>query len=117
VSLFFLPSHGSKDADVTGRVWYWGDLDPPGLRIAVDASGAATAATVPEIRSAAGLWVAHGQRPIQDSGGIDWSAAPGRHWLGVQMWDQLAHVRDANGRVAHESVPAEIIAAWAAAIE
>jgi hypothetical protein len=48
---------------------------------------------------------------LQDSGGIDWSAAPGRHWLGVQMWDQLAHVRDANGRVAQESVPAEIIAA------
>jgi hypothetical protein len=101
---------------VTGRVWYWGDLDPPGLRIAHDAAAAATAAAVPQILPATGLWKAMGNRPIQDEGKVDWSTGLGRHWLGAQLWDQLTHVRAAKGRVAQESVPPEIIATWASEI-
>jgi hypothetical protein len=102
---------------VTGRVWYWGDLDPPGLRIAADAAAAAIAAAAPQIQPAADLWAAMASRPVQNAGDIDWSTAPGSHWLGAQLWDLLAHVCDARGRVAQESVPARTIAAWAASIQ
>jgi len=102
---------------VTGRVWYWGDLDPPGLRIAADAAAAATVAAAPQVQPAVGLWAALADRPVQDAGEIDWSTAPGSHWLGAQLWDQLQYVRDAGGRIAQESVPARIIATWAAGID
>lgn len=101
---------------VTGRVWYWGDLDPAGLRIAEDAAAAANAAAVPQILPATGLWKAMGNRPVQDEGKVDWSTEPGRDWLGAQLWDQLTHIRTASGRVAQESVPPEIIASWASGI-
>ncbi len=97
----------------TGRVWYWGDLDPPGLLIAAEAAAAATAAAASRILPATGLWAAMANCPVQEPRSIDWSSAPGQRWLGAQLWDQLAHVRRANGRVAQESVPAEMIAAWA----
>jgi len=102
---------------VTGRAWYWGDLDPPGLLIATDAAAAATSAAVSPVLTAVGLWAAMGDCPIQQAGEIDWSAAPGCRWLGAQLWDQLDHIREEKGRVAQESVPPEIIAAWAATIE
>jgi hypothetical protein len=101
---------------VTGRVWYQGDLDPPGLRIAEDAAAAATAAAVPQILPATGLWKAMGNRPVQDEGKVDWPTGLSRHWLGTQLWDQLTHIRAAKGRVAQESVPPEIIATWASEI-
>lgn len=101
---------------VTGRVWYWGDLDPPGLRIAEDAAAAATAAAVPQILPATGLWKAMGNRPVQDTGKVDWPTGMGRHWLGAQLWDELTHIRAAKGRVAQESVPPGIIATWASEI-
>jgi hypothetical protein len=101
---------------VTGRAWYWGDLDPPGLLIAAAAAAAATSAAVPPILTAVGLWAAMGDCPIQQAGDIDWSAAAGCHWLGAQLWDQLQHIRDAKGRVAQESVSPEVITTWAATI-
>jgi hypothetical protein len=55
-----------------------------------------------------------GAAPIQESGDIDWAAAPGHHWLGRQLWDGLACVRDANGRVVQEAVLASVIRDWAA---
>ena len=48
---------------VTGRVWHWGDLDPPGLRIAEDASAADTAATVPQTPARHRALEGHGQSP------------------------------------------------------
>lgn len=98
---------------VTGCVWYWGDLDPAGLVIATDAAAAATAAQVAQVRPAAGLWSAMGNRPIQETGDVDWLTTPGRHWLGTELWRQLARIRDAKGRVAQESVPAAVIGDWA----
>jgi len=97
---------------VAGRVWYWGDLDPPGLIIAADAAATASATAGPQILPATGLWAAMANFPVQEPGSIDWSAAPGRRWLGGQLWDHLARVHRASGRVAQEAVHAELIAAW-----
>ncbi|WUI01547.1 DUF2220 domain-containing protein [Spirillospora sp. NBC_00431] len=96
---------------VTGTVWYWGDMDPDGLAIA---SGAAAVGTIP-ILPARALWVAMAERPVQSPGTIDWTATPGREWLGPELWTQLAEIRSASGRVAQEAVPSTVIAEWAAA--
>jgi hypothetical protein len=101
---------------VAGRVWYWGDLDPAGLLIAAEAASAATAAAMPPILPATGLWAAMAGRPVQEAGSVDWSATPGRDWLGPDLWGRLAHVRDASGRVAQESVQAIAISDWTASI-
>jgi hypothetical protein len=98
---------------VAGTAWYWGDLDPAGLTIASDAAAAAAAAGLPEIRPAAALWAAMAHRPVQNTGNVNWSAMRGRNWLGNQLWEQTAVVREARGRVAQESVPAHILASWA----
>lgn len=100
---------------VRGVVWYWGDLDPDGLTIAAHAAAATTTAT-PQIRPATALWAAMAERPIQNHGTIDWTAAPGRDWLGPELWIRLAAVRSAGGRVAQESVPASVIEDWAKTI-
>jgi hypothetical protein len=70
---------------VTGRVWYWGDLDPAGLQIAEDAASAPTVAEVPQILPAIGLWEAMSNRPIRDKGEVGWSNQPGRNWLGIHL--------------------------------
>lgn len=98
---------------ITGEVWYWGDLDPAGLTIAAEAAKAAKEIGAPPIRPACDLWIATAGRPIQEPGHFDWSAEPGRDWVGAELWDQFSHVRDANGRVAQESVPFTAIIEWA----
>ncbi|GGN88940.1 hypothetical protein GCM10010112_72880 [Actinoplanes lobatus] len=97
---------------VTGTVWYWGDLDPAGLTIASDAAAAAAAAGLPDIKPAAALWAAMAERPVQNIGNVDWSAIPGRGWLGEHLWQQTATVRETRGRVAQESIPAHVLASW-----
>jgi hypothetical protein len=101
---------------VTGVVWYWGDLDPAGLMIATDAAAAAAAARLPEIRPASALWAAMADHPVQNTGNVNWSATFGRDWLGDRLWERTAAVREARGRVAQESVPADVLASWAAAV-
>jgi len=98
---------------VTGRVWYWGDLDPTGLEIAGTAADAAAIAILP----ARTLWSAMADRPVQESGRIEWTGASGRGWLGDELWDELAPVRNSAGRVAQEAVPPEAIAAWARVLD
>ncbi|MCY1144124.1 hypothetical protein OWR29_39530 [Actinoplanes sp. Pm04-4] len=98
---------------VTGTVWYWGDLDPAGLTIASDAATAAAAAGLPDIKPAVALWAAMAERPVQNTGSVNWSAMPGRDWLGDQLWQQTARVRETRGRVAQENVPAHALASWA----
>jgi hypothetical protein len=53
------------------------------------------------------------KRPVQEAGDVDWSTSPGREWLGPELWDHFASIRNAKGRVAQESVPPSIISAWA----
>jgi Uncharacterized protein conserved in bacteria C-term(DUF2220) len=90
---------------IRGTVWYWGDMDPDGLTIAVEAANAAAASGGPAIRPAAQLWAAMADSPVQNSGNVDWPPAAGQHWLGTELFDQLDAVRQARGRVAQESVP------------
>lgn len=98
---------------VRGTVWYWGDMDPEGLSIAASSADAARAEAV-EIRPPVALWAAMAQRPAQDRGSIDWTAEPGREWLGPELWERLALIRSVSGRVAQESVPASVMTDWAA---
>jgi Uncharacterized protein conserved in bacteria C-term(DUF2220) len=100
---------------VTGRVWYWGDLDPAGVDIAVAAANAATQTGGPPILPAARLWAAMAERRIQDVGAVQWKNASAKTWFGTHLWDQLEPVRKAAGRVAQESVPTTAIADWASA--
>lgn len=100
---------------VRGVVWYWGDMDPEGLAIAADAAAVAAMDT-PQVRPAFALWAAMAERPVQNRGTIDWTADPGREWLGPELWARLAVIRSAGGRVAQESVAATVIADWATAL-
>lgn len=107
--------------DVAGRgqaegvIWYWGDLDPDGLVIA---SEAAVAGELNElrVRPADALWEAMAERPVQDPGTVDWTAAPGEEWLGSPLWHRLGHIRSVGGRVAQESVAAAALVSWAAGL-
>ncbi|MBL7500563.1 hypothetical protein I6A84_43605 [Frankia sp. CNm7] len=98
---------------VRGVVWYWGDLDPAGLMIAVGAATAGAAEGIP-VRPAAGLWAAMVDRPLQDPGTVTWPVGLGRDWLGPELWDRLGAIRDGQGRIAQESVPPAALASWAA---
>lgn len=102
---------------VIGRVWYWGDLDPTGVAIASEAATAAAKANAPPILPAAGLWAALADQPVQDQNQIDWTGTSGHLWLGPELWQRFAHVRDANGRVAQEAVPPRAIDAWASTLD
>ncbi|MBF6221783.1 hypothetical protein IU479_27180 [Nocardia abscessus] len=95
---------------VTGKVWYWGDYDPPGLAIAI---AAAAVTEAPGIHPADGLWAIMATRRVQNSGTIDWTGNTGRDWIGAQLDNQLGHVRSAQGRVAQEAVPVKAIVDWA----
>jgi hypothetical protein len=96
-----------------GIVWYWGDLDPDGLAIAVEAANIAAAVGAPAIRPAAQLWEAMAHSPVQSAGTVDWPRALGQQWLGTELFDRLDKVRKARGRVAQESVPPSMIGDWA----
>ena len=96
-----------------GTVWYWGDLDPDGLAIAVEAANVATIVGGPAIRPATRLWAAMADAPVQSAGSVDWPVAVGQHWLGTELANRLDMVRRARGRVAQESVPPSVIAEWA----
>jgi hypothetical protein len=99
----------------TGTIWYWGDYDPPGVTTAVEA-GAVGAALGLRIRPAEHLWAAMADRPIQEAGSVPWPADHGRDWLSPALNERLSAIRQAQGRVAQESVPAAAIGAWVSAI-
>jgi hypothetical protein len=94
-----------------GTAWYWGDLDPTGVAIAVAADQAAPGL----IRPAGGLWKALAVLEPSEPGKHTWdqlSGGPG--WFGVELWEATEPVRSARGRVAQEAVPPSTVAAWAA---
>jgi hypothetical protein len=98
---------------IQGTVWYWGDLDPDGLAIAVEAANVATATGGPWIRPAALLWAAMADSPVQSAGSVDWPPTVGQQWLGTELYKRLEAVRRERGRVAQESVSPSVIAEWA----
>jgi hypothetical protein len=95
---------------VRGTTWYWGDYDPPGIDIAVAASGATD--TI-EVEPAAGLWAAMADVGVQGMGEHEWACAGGAEWLGNEVLTRLRHVRAARGRIAQERVPVEVGTSWA----
>jgi hypothetical protein len=99
---------------VHGTTWYWGDLDPVGVDIAVAAAAAGGSAV--DVQPARGLWASFAACPITDAGAYRWTDA-GREWLGPQLWDDLSAARTAGGRVAQEAVSLDVLAGWAAETE
>lgn len=94
-----------------GTAWYWGDLDPTGVDIAV----AASAGRPGTIRPASGLWSSLAACEPVEVGRHEWTEA-GAAWLGADLWELFAPVREAHARVAQEAVPVGVIAAWAGAL-
>lgn len=91
------------------RVWYWGDLDPKGVRIPTTAARVAAAAGLPELEPAGPLWEAMAALPAERCG-CDWSAVPSG-WLGERLWSACTAAREIAGRVAQESVSPEAVSA------
>jgi len=113
---------GSLAADVAGRgpvtgsIWYWGDLDPPGITIATNAAATAAELNMPPVEPAHALWETMADHPAQAAGHHQWPTTFDRHWLGKPLWDRFAHIRSKNARVAQESIAPEAIAEWARAL-
>ena len=100
---------------VLGTVWYWGDYDPLGVTMAIEAAAAGSALGI-SVRPPEYLWVAMADRPIQEAGSVPWPADHGADWLGAATSDRLSAIRAAEGRVAQESVPPAALTTWAATI-
>lgn len=100
---------------VHGTVWYWGDLDPEGVRIAADAAVASEHLGGPQIRPAILLWASMADQPVQSAGEITWPDV-GHEWLGPELHATFAAVRSARGRVAQEAVPQNIVGEWVATL-
>lgn len=96
---------------VLGTTWYWGDLDPTGVNIAVAAAEQARTHLVTEVRPALELWSAFSSCDITQPGTCTWTES-GRVWLGQRLWDELAAVRTAAGRVPQEAVQPGAVAEW-----
>lgn len=95
---------------VRGTIWYWGDYDPIGVEIAIAASRASDAIAV---EPAADLWAAMAHVGVQGVGDHEWARVDGVAWFGDEVWTRLQHVRAAQGRVAQERVPVEVVTSWA----
>lgn len=100
---------------VTGTAWYWGDLDPKGVRIAVDAARVAAAHGVAPIRVPVELWAAHLAVPVTSLGGYQWDDT-GSAWFGENLWSALEPVRAAGGRVSQEACTPTALTAWLRAL-
>lgn len=99
------------------RIWYWGDMDPEGISIAASVATLVTDLGLPPLRPASALWAEMAACAIQEQGSVRWErTSSGERWLGAALWDALAPVRDARGRVAQEAVPACAVLTWLRAL-
>jgi hypothetical protein len=96
---------------VTGTAWYWGDLDPKGVRIAVDAARLAAVHGVAPVRVPVELWAAHLGVPVTSPGAYQWDET-GAAWFGDELWAALEPVRAAGGRVSQEACTPAAITSW-----
>ena len=93
-------------------IWYFGDLDVEGLRIAADAEAAAVAQGLPPIRPAVPLYQALLSGGVRQSGkkALDeataWTATA---WLDDGLRSAAAAVLSAGTRIAQESVGYETL--------
>jgi len=85
-------------------IWYWGDLDPEGLRIASGAAATALGAGLVRLRPADPLWSAMVGCPVATAGEVDWGPVD-ESWLGPTTWEATAPVRAVHGCVRQEAVP------------
>lgn len=85
------------------RLFYWGDLDPKGLDIALDASVTAGRCGLPALEPAVPLWAAMGLFDPSSPGRYRWTGRASG-WLGEELWAATKAVRAAGGRVAQERV-------------
>ena len=93
-----------------GRVFYWGDLDPDGVRIASLAAEVASLAGL-TVQPAGPLWAALAALEPTDRGALSWTDW-GKQWLGPELWALTAVVRESGGRVAQERLnPSRVAAA------
>lgn len=80
-------------------IWYWGDMDPEGVRIAADVARAAEAVGLPTVRPALSLWSAMLAHRGKEVGAVPWDHVSGA-WLGHDLWSRAATVRAARARIA-----------------
>lgn len=100
---------------VTGVAWYWGDLDPKGVRIAVDAARVANVSSVAPIKVPVELWAAHLEATVTSPGAYQWDGT-GAAWFNTELWEAFEPVRSARGRVSQEACAPAAIAAWLLAL-
>jgi hypothetical protein len=96
-------------------LWYWGDLDPEGVRIAGEAATAASRSALPPLQPAFPLWAGLGALTPEPAD-LDWRNVDST-WLGDMLWAATAVVRAAGGRVAQERLPPAAVAAGMASLE
>lgn len=96
---------------VTGVAWYWGDLDPNGVRIAVDAARVAATHGVAPIQAPVELWAAHLEVAVTSPGAYQWDGT-GAAWFDQEFWAAFEPVRAAGGRVSQEACAPAAIKAW-----
>ncbi len=90
-------------------IWYWGDMDPEGVRIAGDVARAAEAVGLPPVRPALTLWSAMLAHSGKEVGSVAWDHVSGT-WLGHDLWDRTASLRAARARIAQEDLGVEEVA-------
>jgi hypothetical protein len=83
-----------------GLVYYWGDLDPDGVRIASLAAEVAARAGL-TVLAAGPLWEALTALEPTEPGAHRWTDW-GKEWFGPDLWTLTEDVRNAGGRVAQE---------------
>jgi hypothetical protein len=105
----------AHEPDVTGPVWYWGDLDPVGLDIPTDASPAVEATGLGPLVPAVALYEAMADHADRAGGTECRSAWTGRdrsRWLGDRMWARFGRVVESGHRVAQEVLgPEQVVTA------
>jgi hypothetical protein len=95
------------EPEVTGPVWYWGDIDPAGLDIPAAASPAVAAAGLGPLLPAEPLYEAmadHLDRAGPTPGFEKWGGKDRSAWLGQCLWERFSAAVDTGQRVAQEVV-------------
>jgi hypothetical protein len=98
------------EPEVTGPVWYWGDVDPSGLDIPAAASPAVAAVGLGPLLPAKALYGAmadHLDRAGPTPGIEKWGAKDRSAWLGPVLWARFAVAVETAQRVAQEVVGPE----------
>lgn len=97
-ALLSLPERG----DPVERIFYWGDIDPKGVAIAVASAAACRSAGLPRLEPAIGLWSATAKCKGSSEGTIDWTDTD-LGWL-EEAEASVASVAERRARIAQEAL-------------